>query len=145
MVSLIAQGAEAVILGKNGNIIKDRIVKKYRIPELDFKLRKQRTKKEISLLEKAKKIIPVPKIIKSSDFRIEMELINGEKLSGALDNLKNASAVCRKIGQNIAKLHDANIIHGDLTTSNMIYVKLNNNSDKSKSVIVCDFDLFILF
>jgi len=120
MKSLIARGAEALILRKNNTVIKNRIVKSYRISELDNKLRKQRTKKEIKLLEKASKIIPVPKIIKSSDYQIELEFIKGKKLSESLDKLKNAKNICKQIGQNMAKLHDNNIIHGDLTTSNMI-------------------------
>jgi len=121
---IIAQGAEAVISKSGNNIIKDRINKSYRLPFLDNKLRKQRTRKEIRLLEKASKIIPVPKIIKSGEYKIELELIKGKKLSEALDKLKNKEKISQQIGINIAKLHDANIIHGDLTTSNMI---LKNN------------------
>lgn len=126
MKNLLAQGAEALIMKKGNAVIKDRIVKSYRIPVLDNKLRKQRTKKEIRLLEKASKIIPIPKVISSSEYTIVLELIKGEKLSESLDKLKNAQSICKQIGQNIAKLHDANIIHGDLTTSNMIYVKSNS-------------------
>jgi tRNA A-37 threonylcarbamoyl transferase component Bud32 len=58
--SVVAQGAEAVIKLENGFIIKDRISKAYRIPELDIKIRKQRTKAEKKLLEKASKIINAP-------------------------------------------------------------------------------------
>jgi TP53 regulating kinase and related kinases len=36
--------------------------------------------------------------------------------------MKNWKEVCFEIGKNIALLHDAGIIHGDLTTSNMIWV-----------------------
>ena len=54
-----------------------------------------------------------------------MPFIEGEKLSDHLDNfsLKKQKDVCKKIGENIAKLHDSNIVHGDLTTSNMILQK----------------------
>ena len=41
---ILAQGAEAKIILENGIIIKDRISKSYRHPELDKKIRKQRTK-----------------------------------------------------------------------------------------------------
>ncbi len=53
-----------------------------------------------------------------------MEFVDGKKLSENLDELseKDAEKVCVKIGENVAKLHDAGIIHGDLTTSNMIHV-----------------------
>lgn len=120
---VIGTGAEAILIQEGSNLIKRRIKKSYRIPILDEKLRKQRTRKEAKLLEKAAKLIPVPKIKKSSDksMEIDMEFINGKKLSESLDNIPNAQEICTQIGQNIAKLHDADIIHGDLTTSNMIY------------------------
>ncbi len=125
MSNIIAQGAEALILRKGNEIIKQRIKKSYRLPQLDIKLRKQRTKKESKLLEKASLLIPVPKIMKHKEYNIELELIKGKKLSDNLDSLKNALKVCELIGKNIAKLHDSSVIHGDLTTSNMIYVNSN--------------------
>ena len=122
MEKIIAQGAEAILIHADNKLIKKRTKKSYRLPILDEKLRKQRTRKEAKLLEKASKLIPVPKIIKSSDkeMEIDMEFIKGKKLSESLDKLENAKEICIQIGQNIAKLHDAGIIHGDLTTSNMI-------------------------
>ncbi|MEM4259146.1 MAG: KEOPS complex kinase/ATPase Bud32 [Candidatus Pacearchaeota archaeon] len=119
---IIGTGAEAVLIHENGKLIKKRIKKSYRIDILDEKLRKQRTKKESKLLEKASKIISVPKLIKINEKtkEIEMQFLEGKKLSDYLDNLSNAEEICKAIGENIAKLHDANIIHGDLTTSNMI-------------------------
>jgi len=122
---IIQQGAEAILIHKNNLLIKRRTKKSYRLPEIDEKIRKQRTKKEAKLLEKAEKLIPVPKIKKIDEKtkEIDMEFIGGKKLSKNLDNLKNAEFICKQIGENIAKLHDENIIHGDLTTSNMIYSK----------------------
>ena len=122
--NIIATGAEAVLIREDGKLIKKRIKKGYRLPVIDEKLRKQRTKKESKLLEKASKLIPVPKVIKIDEKsnEIVIEYLNGKKLSETLDNLDNNLQICHKIGENIAKLHDAGIIHGDLTTSNMIYV-----------------------
>lgn len=119
---IIQQGAEAVISLENSRIHKRRIPKSYRIPKLDNKLRKTRTKKESKLLEKASKLIPTPQVIKTSleKKEIEMEFIKGKKLSETLEALPNPERICKEIGKNIAKLHDADIIHGDLTTSNMI-------------------------
>lgn len=117
---LISQAAEAKIFSNKNKIIKERTKKSYRLPILDEKLRKQRTKKEAKLLEKLQSIIPVPKIIHSSNYEITMQKIQGKKLSESLDKLKNSSETCKEIGKNIAKLHDEGIIHGDLTTSNMI-------------------------
>jgi len=118
---VIQQGAEAKIILKGKIIIKDRIKKSYRLKELDEKIRKSRTKREAKILEKAFKLIPVPKIISTDNKeKIEMEFIPGLKLSENLDKIKNNIEVCKILGEQIAKLHDNNIIHGDLTTSNMI-------------------------
>jgi len=122
---LIAQGAEAKIILKDQIITKDRISKSYRIPELDKRIRKSRTKSEAKLLEKASKIInsPVPLFQPTPGFtRIKMPFIDGEKLSDHLDTfpLTKQKQICKQIGQDVAKIHDAEIIHGDLTTSNMV-------------------------
>ncbi|MBI2628862.1 Kae1-associated serine/threonine protein kinase [Candidatus Pacearchaeota archaeon] len=138
---LIQQGAEAKILldEKENSIIKDRIEKSYRLPELDKKIRKLRTRQETKLLEKASKIInsPNPSSLKFKDQTfIEMPFIEGKKLSDWLDKLKEKQAmnVCKKIGISLAQLHDNNIIHGDLTTSNLIL-------DKNNEVWFIDFGL----
>ena len=121
--NIIQSGAEAIIIHEGKFIIKDRIKKGYRHPELDKKIIKQRTKKEAKLLEKASKLIPVPKPFFIPDFNeIKMPFIPGKKLSEHLEQL-DWKSICKIIGNQIAKIHDADIIHGDLTTSNMIYVE----------------------
>ena len=123
---LIAQGAEAKIILSKDIVTKDRISKSYRIPELDKKIRKSRTKAETKLLHKASQIInsPIPETSKEIH-KIKMPYINGQKLSDNLDNfpLTKQKQICKQIGEDVAKLHDAEIIHGDLTTSNMILVE----------------------
>ena len=103
-------------------IIKERVSKNYRIKELDEKIRKSRTKREINILEKSVKIINVPKILAKSEFSISMEYINGDKIADCLDecNDKDRIKICKLIGKEVALLHNNNIIHGDLTTSKMI-------------------------
>jgi Kae1-associated kinase Bud32 len=137
MVSkIIAQGAEAKIILSNNFVIKDRIRKNYRIKELDDKIRKSRTKSEMKLLEKANKIINAPIPVQSKEFdKIKMPFIDGKKLSDYLDyfQLEKQKEICKQIGTSIAKLHDNNIIHGDLTTSNMIL--------KDNSIFFIDFGL----
>ncbi len=125
--TLIQQGAEAkIILDKKNNIIiKDRIPKSYRLKELDETIRKRRTKAEKKLLTKAGKIINSPTPQESKDKTIiKMLFIDGKKLSEHLDDfsLTKQKQICEQIGNQVAKLHDENIIHGDLTTSNMIFV-----------------------
>ena len=124
---LIAQGAEAKILLSNDFVIKDRIKKSYRIPELDEKIRKRRTKSEAKLLLKASEIISCPAPV-TNDAReraitkLKIPFIKGKKLSEHLDKfpLTKQKQICKQIGESIAKLHKQDIIHGDLTTSNMI-------------------------
>jgi len=127
----IQQGAEAIISFQNNKILKNRIKKSYRHPDLDEKLRKLRTRSESKIISKLHNIIPVPKIINTNEKnkQIIMQYINGLKLSEHLESL-DYKQICKQIAQTISKLHDQDIIHGDLTTSNMIYVE---DSDKKIS------------
>jgi Kae1-associated kinase Bud32 len=124
---ILQQGAEALIILKDKNeIIKRRVKKSYRLPQIDEEIRKLRTRSEGKLLEKASKIIHIPHVIKVDEKNKEiiMDFISGKKLSENLDSfsLKEQKEICKSLGSSIAKLHDIDIIHGDLTTSNMIYV-----------------------
>ena len=122
-MKIICQGAEAILYQEKNKLIKERIPKTYRIKEIDDKLRKFRTRREGKILEKAS--INVPKIFKIDDnnMKIEMEFIPGKLLKDILDDLSvsERNKICKQIGEEISKLHEQNIIHGDLTTSNMIY------------------------
>lgn len=116
----IAKGAEAVLIRRGSVLIKKRIKKSYRLKELDIFLRKQRTKREIKLLSEARRIgLSVPKILNSTTYKIEMEFINGKTLKDVL-NKKNYKQYAKLIAEIVSKLHSADIIHNDLTTSNMI-------------------------
>ena len=130
--NVIQQGAEAKIIQKGNFIIKNRISKGYRHPELDKKIIKTRTKKEKNLLEKASKIInaPIPEETYETNI-IKMPFIKGKKLSESLEKL-DYKKISREIGKSIAKLHDNDIIHGDLTTSNMIWVESKSREIVSK-------------
>jgi Kae1-associated kinase Bud32 len=125
-VKLLAQAAEAKIYKEGNNIVKDRISKGYRHPLLDKKIIKQRTRREASILEKAHKLINSPLPEQVTENQIKMPFIDGKKLSDNLEQL-NWKEICKQIGKNIALLHDNDIIHGDLTTSNMILVENTEN------------------
>ena len=138
MKKLLAQGAEAKIILVDDFIIKDRIKKSYRHPQLDEKIRKIRTRAEAKNMTKASKIINCPEPFFTPDFqKIKMPYIKGKKLSQYLDSfpLNKQKQICKEIGNTIAKLHNANIIHGDLTTSNMIL------KDKDNVIYFIDFGL----
>ena len=136
---ILFQGAEALILLDKKIINKKRIRKSYRLKKLDEKIRKLRTRSETKLLEKASKLIPVPKIVKvnKKSKEILMEFVEGKKLSDELENFSETQQlkIFKKIGKNIVMIHNSNIIHGDLTTSNMIFNK------KEKKVYFIDFGL----
>lgn len=137
---LLAQGAEAKIFLIKDKIVKNRIKKSYRIPELDNKIRRSRTKAEAKLLEKASKIIPCPKPLANpgQGRMIHMQYIDGIKLSNELNNFdfKKQKEILKQIGESVTKLHKENIIHGDLTTSNMIYAPTKKNrGDVSKPIV----------
>jgi TP53 regulating kinase-like protein len=53
---------------------------------------------------------------------ITMEYIKGKQVKQLLDGLPETKRqeLCIKIGESIAKLHHHGLVHGDLTTSNMI-------------------------
>ena len=119
----IAQGAEAVLFKDNNQVIKDRLRKGYRLPVLDQSLRKFRTRREAKILGKlAEMNFPAPGLQEFSDKRmsIVMDFIPGEKLKDVLQEGDEYQQFAHEIGNKIGTLHMSNIIHGDLTTSNMI-------------------------
>ncbi len=125
MLNIIAHCAEDLLIKHKNILTKKRIKKNYRQHELDVKLRKGRTRHESKILEKVSKIINVPSVRKVSSTEIEMDFIEGKLLSDLLDSLQPSKAlkICKQLGCEIAALHNSNIIHGDLTTSNMIFSK----------------------
>ncbi|MEM2956221.1 MAG: KEOPS complex kinase/ATPase Bud32 [Candidatus Pacearchaeota archaeon] len=122
MRKIIACGAEALLIKENKILKKKRITKGYRHPQLDKKIRTQRTRREAKLLEKASKLVNVPKVLSIKNTEIEMQYVEGKKLSENLDRLplKKQIKICYQLGEQIAELHNNHIIHGDLTTSNII-------------------------
>ena len=134
---LIQEGAEAKIFKKTDNniitIIKQRINKKYRINAINKLLIPVRTRREAKVISKLEKLnIKVPKLIFNNKKDIlEMEFIKGDKIRDILDN---NIELAEEIGNYLAIMHDNNIIHGDLTTSNMIL-------DKNSDLVFIDFGL----
>lgn len=133
---LIKKGAEANLYledfskvlhsaGAGKVIVKHRISKRYRVPQLDLQLREARTALEAKLFADAKAAgVPTPAVyeVDRVGMRLVMEFIDGKQVKLILNKLTPARRVklCRLIGKQIACLHRAGIVHGDLTTSNMI-------------------------
>jgi TP53 regulating kinase-like protein len=124
---IIARGAEAVLYlqERDGRrvLVKDRLPKGYRVPELDRDIRTSRTRLEGRLLDRARRAgVPAPGVLDSSDSRLVMEFVEGERVKEALNSMgaRKRQRMCGLIGQAVARMHAAGIVHGDLTTSNML-------------------------
>lgn len=114
------KGAEAVLTLYKGQLVKDRVEKRYRIKELDDRIRKIRTAKEPRLLAAAKKAgVPTPDVyeVPERQYKIVMQYIKGNPLYKEIETYPR---LAMKVGNLVRTLHDNDIIHGDLTTSNMI-------------------------
>ena len=124
MKKLIAQGAEAKLFLENNLILKNRFPKSYRIKEIDQKLRGFRTRREAKILQKLQAIgFPSPKLIKNDEKEnLVIENIKGRLVKDILEK-SDYKKLCSEIGRKVAILHNNSIIHGDLTTSNMIFNK----------------------
>ena len=126
---LIKKGAEASLyleMWQNRKVImKRRHPKKYRTSELDMMIRSQRTMHEPNIIHKAKRAgVPTPTIFRVdvAEANIVMEFVEGKQVKEVLDTIstKERMRLSVLMGRMIGRLHKRGIIHGDLTTSNMI-------------------------
>ncbi len=140
---LIKKGAEANLYLEDWHgrkvIMKRRLSKKYRIPQLDSEIRHQRTVHESQIIHRAKQAgVPTPSIfmVDTTDATIIMEFIDGKQVKQVLNNLTSVERhdLCCYVGELIGLLHKNGIVHGDLTTSNMILTPLGK-------VVFVDFGL----
>jgi len=126
---LIKKGAEASLFLEDWHgqkvILKRRLPKKYRLERLDDEIRLQRTAHEPQIIHKAKEAgVSTPTIfmVDMADATIIMEFVEGKQVKQVLNSLgkEQRLQLCCHIGNLIGRLHSQGIIHGDLTTSNMI-------------------------
>jgi TP53 regulating kinase-like protein len=126
---LIKKGAEASLYLETWQnrqvIVKQRHPKRYRIPELDLMIRSQRTLHEPNIIHKAKEAgVPTPTIFRVdvAEAKILMEFVEGKQVKEVLDTVSSEERLRLSVlmGRMIGRLHKHGIIHGDLTTSNMI-------------------------
>ncbi|CAA6662773.1 unnamed protein product [Spirodela intermedia] len=122
--TLLKQGAEARVFESNfigrKSIVKERFSKKYRHPALDSKLTLKRLNAEARCMTKARRLGVLTPALYAVDpllHTLTLEYIEGPAVKEVLLKLGDMAV---QIGSAIAKLHDGGLIHGDLTTSNMI-------------------------
>ncbi|KAF0434665.1 TP53-regulating kinase [Gigaspora margarita] len=144
---LIKQGAEARVYTApfltRTAIIKERFPKTYRHPILDNKLTTRRVTQEARCLFKCYRSgvdTPVLYFVDIENNAIYMEFVKGKILKDLIAEMGEWSSskyeeLTTKIGVALAKMHSADVIHGDLTTSNLLLRESNN------SLVVIDFGL----
>jgi len=110
------QCAEAIVEIKGDLVYKRRIEKRYRLKEIDERIRRERTKSEAKIISEARrKGVPTPIIFDIDDYELVMERIEGDLAKEVING-----AIGERIGELVGILHKNGIIHGDLTTSNVI-------------------------
>jgi len=137
-MKLVAQGAEAKLFEAKAEgkkvLLKQRVPKAYREKELDDVLRASRTNVEARMLSKARSLgVETPKVfsVDKEKKEIVMEFVEGKRLKDVLG--EERIGLCKEVGEAIALMHAGNLIHGDLTTSNILA--------KGKNLFFIDFGL----
>lgn len=116
--------------------MKERFVKTYRVPELDQKLTKQRILNEVRNLTKLYKVginTPYVLFVDLLGRKIYMQYIESSTMmknvlkviySSSDFNVYNKliDKIIESTAEYIARMHNNNVIHGDLTTSNIMMV-----------------------
>ncbi len=106
-------------------VVKRRVRKPYRHELLDATIRKERTIKEATAIRDAKIAgARLPSILGLDIERstIIMTFIEGLLARDTIDTMSNARRVSllEELGRQVGYLHSGGIMHGDLTTSNII-------------------------
>jgi Kae1-associated kinase Bud32 len=160
---LIKVGAEASLNLMDGTgslegkklVEKTRLPKRYRNADIDERLSLERLKTEAKLMSEVRGLgISVPIIfdINVRERKLVMEFIDGKTVKDVLNSeYGEKNDLCRRIGECIGELHKGDIVHGDLTTSNMmlsegrLYFIDFSMGAKSKEIEDKGVDLHLLF
>ncbi|SIS12671.1 bifunctional N(6)-L-threonylcarbamoyladenine synthase/serine/threonine protein kinase [Natronorubrum thiooxidans] len=113
------RGAEALVTlePEAGRVTKHRESKTYRHPQLDDRLRRERTTLEARLTSLARREgVPTPVLVDVDpiEARLECEYVGETDLRGGLSVER-----VRDVGRHLARLHGAGFVHGDPTTRNV--------------------------
>ncbi|CAI0434031.1 unnamed protein product [Linum tenue] len=137
---LLKQGAEARVFESNfvgrRAVVKERFSKKYRHPTLDAKLTLKRLNAEARCTTKARRLgVSTPSLyaVDTVLHSLTFEFVDGPAVKDVLLEFgsngiveERLDDIAMQIGAAIAKLHDGGLIHGDLTTSNMLIRNVSN-------------------
>jgi N6-L-threonylcarbamoyladenine synthase/protein kinase Bud32 len=132
------QGAEATVQFVDGRVVKRRLPRRYRHPELDERLRRERTRREARLTSEARRRgVPTP-VVRDVDTReatITFDYVGDCDLRAALTPDR-----VRAVARHLATLHDAGVVHGDPTTRN-VRVTTGDGAQADGRVYLVDFGL----
>lgn len=126
---LIYRGAEAdIFLGRWSDrpaVYKVRKALPYRLAALDEMLRRQRTVHEAEMIHSVKAAgvaSPFLYFVSQPDATLVMEFVDGQRLKDAIATAAKSEVarLFRLLGGDVARLHSAGLMHGDLTTANVI-------------------------
>ena len=127
---ILHRGAEAALVKthwhKKDVMVKYRYPKTYRISEIDQSIWKQRTLTEAkALIQLSESGIPVPLVFKvvPEKGQIFMTYIPWRSLKSQLSTLSSEeiTSTFQNIGRIVAQIHSKDFVHGDLTTSNILW------------------------
>ena len=102
---------------------KFRVPKGYRLPVLDERLRNSRIRTEVKLMTEARALgisVPVIYDVDVVENKIVMEHVDGKQAKEIISSGAQSEDLCRRIGSLVGMLHGNDIVHGDLTTSNIL-------------------------
>jgi len=127
--TLFHRGAEADLyvsrVGAWDLVVKRRTRKKYREQELDNRIRRARTAREATALHEARRAgvrTPIVLLVDLEKTTIVMTYVKGLLARDSLElgGSRSTLGIFRELGRQIGLLHSSGIVHGDLTTSNII-------------------------
>ncbi len=130
------QGAEATVTFEGDSVVKDRNPREYRHPDLDTRLREERTRAEARLTSEARRAgVPTPVVrdVDPATGRIVFQRVGECDLRAAL-----AGERVRTVARNLAALHEAGLVHGDPTTRN---VRVDPDGEADPALFLVDFGL----
>jgi len=111
------QGAEATVTFEGDRVVKERNPREYRHPDLDARLRAERTRAEARLTSEARRAgVPTPVLhdVDPARGRLVFQHVGTCDLREALTGER-----VRAVAGHLATLHEAGLVHGDPTTRNV--------------------------
>ncbi|OYR44876.1 bifunctional N(6)-L-threonylcarbamoyladenine synthase/serine/threonine protein kinase [Halorubrum sp. Eb13] len=136
-VEIAAAGAgEDAATGETRRVIKRRVPKRYRHPQLDRAIRRERTVAEARLTSEARRAgVPTPLVydVDVPAATLTLQHVGDRDLAADLDERWTTA-----VGRHLARLHGAGIVHGDPTTRN---VRIERRGERDARATLIDFGL----